>query len=442
MEATIPRQTNQSRIDLLKGAAMPLKDVSFLDPLIEKMSTSRLVLLGEASHGTHEYYTWRAAISKRLILEHGFNFIAVEGDWPDFYRVNRFVKSYQDSHTLAAEVLGEFNRWPTWMWANWEIEGFVSWLRRHNEPLAANQKVGIYGLDVYSLWESMEAILGYLKKNDPSLLPPVLRAIGCFEPYGDEMGMAYARTLQRVLPKSCEEEVVGLLQEIRQRAQTFNTDVEASLDMEQNAVIAKNAEAYYRSMVHLNQNSWNIRDQHMMDTLKRLLGFYGSGCKAIVWEHNTHVGDARATDMAAEGSINLGQLVREQLPSLKPYIVGYGSYEGTVVAGYEWGAPMRNMVVPPAREGSWEWLMHATEPGDQLLMMDRINKEPLFRDPIPHRAIGVVYHPHYEQRGNYVPSVMPQRYDAYIHIDHSRGLHPMEVYVDKKQLPETYPWAF
>ena len=430
------------RIKTLSEVSLKLENALDLDPLIEKLSHSKLVLLGEASHGTHEYYTWRTAISKRLIEDHGFSFIAVEGDWPDFYRVNRYVKHYENSHNNSVEVLKEFNRWPTWMWANWEIEALVNWLHKYNTGLSAEKRTGMYGLDVYSLWESIEAIVDYLQIHDRTLLPSAKRAMGCFEPFGDEMGMAYARSLQRFLPKTCENEVVSLLSDIKNRAPSFNTDLEAALNMEQNAHIAKNAEKYYRSMVSANQSSWNLRDHHMMDTLVRLLHFHGPDAKAIIWEHNTHIGDARATDMALDSTINVGQLVREQLPSYNPKIVGFGSYQGTVVAGSEWGAPMRNMLVPEARKGSWEYLLRQTGKANQLLFMDELKEIDLFKDPIGHRAIGVVYHPKYEQIGNYVPSVMPERYDAFIYIDTSEGVHAMDVFVDKSQLPETYPWAF
>ena len=434
--------TSGQRVVILDKVGKKLENSLDLDPLIEKLSRSSLVLLGEASHGTHEYYTWCIAITKRLIEENGFNFISVEGDWPDFYRVNRYVKHYENSHNGSVEVLKEFNRWPTWMWANWEIETLINWLHTHNGHLPANQRIGIYGLDVYSLWESMEAIIDYLMIHDLILVPSAKRALGCFEPFRDEMGMAYARSLKRFIPKTCENEVVSLLQEIKHHSQSFNTDIEATLNMEQNAHVAKNAEGYYRSMVHANQNSWNIRDQHMMDTFQRLLHFHGSKSKAIVWEYNTHIGDARATDMVLDRTINVGQLVREKLSHLNPKIVGFGSYKGTVVAGSEWGAPMRNMHVPPAIEGSWEQLLNQTGKGDQLLFMDELKGNNLFKDPIGHRAIGVVYHPQYEKIGSYVPSVMPKRYDAFIHIDTSEGVHAMDVYVDKSQLPETYPWAF
>ena len=271
----------------------------------------------------------------------------------------------------------------------------------------------------------MEAIINYPKTHEPALLPSAKRALRCFEPFGDEKGMAYARSLQRYRPKTCENEVIALLQDIKHRAQQFNTDIEAPLNIEQNVHIAKNAEKYYRFKVHVNQSSWNLRDHHMMDTftLKRLLHFHGSNSKVIVWEHNTHVGDARATDMVQGGSINLGQLVREQLADYHPKIVGFGSYQGTVVAGAEWGAPILNMNVPQAMEGSWESLLYQTGKGDQLLLTETIRVNDLFTVPLPHRAIGVVYHPHYEKIGNYVPSIIPERYDAFIHIDSSEGVH-------------------
>lgn len=427
---------------ILRNVSKQMEGIQDLDILVEQLSDSRLVLLGEASHGTHEYYTWRAAITKQLITDHGFDFIAVEGDWPDFYCVNRYVKQYAENNGGTVEVLKKFNRWPTWMWANWEVEALIGWLYDHNQKLSPHEKVGIYGLDVYSLWESMEAIVKYLEENDPSLLPVAKRALGCFEPFGDEKGLAYARSLHRFLPKTCEDEVVTLLSGIKNRASSFNTDVEASLNMEQNAYITNNAEQYYRSMISANQSSWNLRDRHMVETLKRLLRFHGNETKAIVWEHNTHVGDARATDMALEGSINVGQLAREQLMDFNPKIVGFSSYAGTVVAGAEWGAPMRNMHVPKAQKGSWEYLMHHTGKGNQLVFMDELKHFSQFKRPIPHRAIGVVYHPQYEHLGNYVPSIMTERYDAVIHIDVSEAVHPMKTFVDRLQLPETYPWAF
>src|SRR5690606_24609240 len=315
-----------------------LVDSQSLDPLLRHIGDAHHVLLGEASHGTHEYYTWRTAISNRLIVEKGFNFIAVEGDWPDCYRLNRYVKGYADQDKSPVELLQSFDRWPTWMWANWEIVALIDWLKSHNSGLPQNKRVGFYGLDVYSLWESLEALMDYLSIHDQNPAEIAKRAIRCFEPY-DHDEQQYARSQYR-MSGSCHDAVIRLLQELRNKAPMYDHDPEAALNMEQNAEIAVSAENYYRNMIGFDGNTWNFRDTHMMETLNRLLRFHGSGSKAIIWEHNTHIGDARFTDMPKSGSINLGQLVREQKGKDDTVLVGFGSYEGTVIAGKSWGAPM------------------------------------------------------------------------------------------------------
>lgn len=410
-----------------------------LDNLLEAIGDAQLVLLGEASHGTHEYYTWRTHISKRLIAEKGFSFIAVEGDWPDCYGVNRYVKNYSDSGKSAFDVLHAFNRWPTWMWANWEVVALTEWLRKHNENLPRNKRVGFYGLDVYSLWESLDAIMDYLGKTDKAALETAKKAFQCFEPFSDEEGQSYARATVMV-PLSCEREVVNLLSEIRSKIAQYNTDHEAVFSTEQNALIAVNAEKYYRTMVKGGPGSWNVRDRHMMDTLNRLMQFHGSNAKAIIWEHNTHIGDARATDMTMEGMVNVGQLVREQHGTDKTFAVGFGCYKGSVIAGLSWGDAMRKMQVPDAVPGSWESVLHACEAKNRVIMMNSEMKRE-FDMQLGHRAIGVVYHPQYEHRGNYVPSIIPQRYDAFIYLDKTEALHPLHIKSDARQIPETYPFG-
>ena len=420
--------------------SVELRTADDLDILIERIGDARFVLLGEASHGTHEYYTLRTQISKKLIEKKGFSFIAVEGDWPDCYRVNRYVKNYPDSGKSALEVLHAFNRWPTWMWANWEVVALAEWMRKHNQDLSRNEKVGFYGLDVYSLWESLEAILDYLGKVDRQAWQTAIRAFDCFEPYGAEEGQSYARATLRV-PMSCEREVVNLLKEIRSKIPQYNTDHETVFSTEQNALVAVNAERYYRTMIKGGPESWNIRDRHMMDTLNRLMHFHGSHAKAIIWEHNTHIGDARATDMASEGMVNVGQLAREQHGEDNTFAIGFGSYKGTVIAGRSWGDVMRVMHVPEAMPGSWEHLMHECGALDRVVFMSDRMKRMFGNKAMGHRAIGVVYHSSREQYGNYVPSIMPQRYDAFIHIDESKALHPLHVAEDPHQIPETYPFG-
>ena len=262
---------------------------------MEKIGDARFVLLGEASHGTADYYTWRAEISKRLIQEKGFSFLAVEGDWPDCYRVNRFIKGMDGAESSPREALQAFQRWPTWMWANEEVADFVAWLRDHNQSEGA--AVGFYGLDVYSLWDSLYQVLGYLGKHAPAALPAARSAFRCFEPYGEDVH-EYARAT-RWVDESCEDEVIALLAELRRSARAYPQDGrEAHFNAEQNALVVKNAEHYYRTMVQGGPESWNIRDRHMTETLERLMKHHGPGAKAIVWEHNTHIGDARFTDMA------------------------------------------------------------------------------------------------------------------------------------------------
>ena len=433
----------------LARAARPLGMVEDLDPLLERIGDARWVLLGEASHGTSEYYTWRAELSKRLIREKGFSFVAVEGDWPDCYRVNRYVKGFPDSGASAEEVLHAFERWPTWMWANREVVEFIDWLRRYNEHrrMAEERKVGFYGLDVYSLWESMHAVLAYLETHDPALAAGARRAYRCFEPYGED-AQEYARATYLV-PTSCEDQAVAVLRALRAGTAEFKDDGrERFFNAEQNALVAANAEEYYRTMVRGGAASWNVRDHHMVETLDRLMQHhrtFNPDVKAIVWEHNTHIGDARFTNMASAGMVNVGQLVRQAHEDEGVVLVGFGSHRGSVIAAEEWGAPMRRLRVPEAREGSWEDMVHGAvvnQHRDALLLFDDLRPETLAHldEPLPHRAIGVVYDPDHEQWGNYVPTLVARRYDAFIHVDQSRALSPlhMPVRVDG-ELPETFP---
>ena len=421
--------------------ALPLSDPADLDPLIERIGDARYVLLGEATHGTSEFYAWRAALSRRLIEERGFSFVGVEGDWPDCYRVNRYAKSYSDAGGSARDVLHAFERWPTWMWANREVAEFAEWLRDHNRRLSPERQAGFYGLDVYSLWESMHAVVGYLESVDPALARAARAAYGCFEPYAED-AQEYARATA-IVPTTCEREAVAVLGALRRKTLEYSEDRrDAFFNAEQNALVAKNAELYYRTMVRGGPASWNVRDSHMVETLERLMVHHGPDAKAIVWEHNTHIGDARFTDMARGGMFNVGQLVRQEHDADDVVLVGFGTHRGTVMASEEWGAPMRLMRVPPAREGSFEHALHVSDAGDMLLLFNGTDDGsiPGLEEPIGHRAIGVVYDPRNEHWGNYVPTLVPRRYDAFIHIEETAGvdaLH-MPVLVDGEP-PETFP---
>lgn len=415
-----------------------LRDEGDLDPLLDAVGDARYVLLGEASHGTSEYYAWRHRISRRLIEEKGFSFIAVEGDWPDCYRVNRYLKGYPESGSSAREVLHAFERWPTWMWANEEIVSLVEYLRKHNDGRLAAERVGFYGLDVYSLWESMAAVERYLQRVDPEAARRARRAYGCFDPYQQDV-QEYAMATALV-PTSCEDDAVNMLRELRRNSGSYREDGrEAYFNAEQNALTVRNAELYYRTMVRGGPASWNIRDNHMVETLERLMAHHGPEAKAIVWEHNTHIGDARATDMAGSGMVNVGQLVRERHEEEGVVLVGFASYEGSVIAGAEWGAPMERMPVPAAREGSWERILHEHSAADRILIFQGDEPDELLA-PRGHRAIGVVYNPAHERYGNYVPTVLPHRYDALLYIDRTHALRPLHLAERYDgEAPETYP---
>jgi erythromycin esterase-like protein len=427
-------------VEQVRAFARPLARTEDLDPLLDRIGDARYVLLGEASHGTADYYTWRASLSQRLIREKGFSFIAVEGDWPDCYRVNRYAKRYPDAGVNAREVLHAFERWPTWMWANEEVVALVEWLHRFNEGMPEEEKVGFYGLDVYSLWDSLYEVLRYLQKSHPEAVAAARRAFRCFQPYGEDV-QEYARATALV-PTSCEREVVDLLRQVRRQARAHDGDGrDGAFEAEQNALVVKNAEAYYRAMVHGGPESWNIRDRHMTETLERLMKHHGPGAKGIVWEHNTHIGDARFTDMADEGEFNVGQLVRQRHGDEGVVLAGFGSYRGTVLAGREWDAPMEVMRVPPGRPGSWEDVLHQVGADNKLLIFAEAQETRAMMKRRGHRAVGVVYHPEYEQYGNYVPSALPRRYDAFLYIDETRALHPLHMVAthEKDELPETFP---
>jgi erythromycin esterase len=432
-------------IHAIQQVARPLDTLEDLDPLMDRIGDARFVLLGEATHGTSEFYRWRARLSRRLIEEKGFSFIAVEGDWPDCYQVNRYVKGYDGSGKTARDVLHGFSRWPTWMWANWEVVMLAEWMREHNDRLPNEQKVGFYGLDVYSLWDSLTEVTKYLEDTDPEAAKAAREAYQCFQPYNrDEQAYAWAT---RVVPESCERDVVELLQKTRDvaMAQTYPGDGEAAFSAEQNALVAVGAERYYRAMIQGGPESWNIRDGHMMETLERLVNHFGPESKAIVWEHNTHIGDARATDMAGAGMYNVGQLARERRGGEGVVLVGCGTHHGTVIAGREWDAPMEVMRVPEGRESSWEDMFHRAMIGDGLIIMSEIDEaaSDIFRKTRAHRAIGVVYNPNYERMGNYVPTSMSRRYDAFMFVDETEALHPLHMPTEQptSEPPETYPWA-
>ena len=412
--------------------ATAVSDAGDLDPLLDRIGDARVVMLGEASHGTHEFYACRAALTRRLVEERGFSFVAVEGDWPDCDRVDRGVRRMAGAPDDPREALEAFERWPTWMWANEEVTDFCRWLREHNA--ATPRPAGFHGLDLYSLWESLREILVYLREHDPDQVPGALAAYRCFEPYGeDPLKYAWAT---RLVSASCESEVVKLLVALRRHAPSFGVP--------QNAEVVADAEHYYRSLVHGGSKSWNVRDRHMDKTLARLLRYYdgrdGGGSKAVVWAHNTHVGDSWATDQARHGEVTIGELARDRYGPENVVLVGFGTHHGTVMAGSSWGAPMEVMEVPPARPRSLEEVLHEAAPPRALMVFPPFGERPdVLVDELGHRAIGVVYRPELEHLGNYVPTVLGDRYDAFLWFDETRALRPLHARTVDVLEPETYP---
>jgi erythromycin esterase-like protein len=426
----------------LERRVRPLVTDADLDPVVDRAGGRRVVMLGEATHGTREFYEWRARLSMRLLREKGYRFIAVEGDWPDCFRLNRYVKA--DARLRAAsarEALLPFERWPTWMWANVEVEALLEEMREHNEAFHAARpagtigphKVGFYGLDVYSLHESMRRMIEILDEIRPEAVEAARRAWTCFEPYGED-AQRYALATQ-VAPADCRPQLAELLAVTRANAMSIpDAATEDRLDAIQNAVTARDAETYYRTMMEGGASSWNVRDRHMMDTLDRLLDAHGPDAKAIVWAHNTHVGDARATDMVEQGELNLGQLARERHGEENVMLVGFGTHHGEVIAARAWDAPMQVMRVPPGARGSLEDVLHGE---DKILLLEGAAGP---EAPVGHRAIGVVYHPERDWL-QYVPTVVSRRYDAFLFVDETRAVRPLRMAADLAETPETYPWG-
>jgi erythromycin esterase len=407
----------------IRSVARPLDGPDDLTPLLDRIGASRYVCVGEASHGTHEYYQWRGLLSRRLIEEHGFTWIGVEGDWPDCWRINRWVRGQGDQDLDVSSLLARFERWPTWMWANQDVADFLVWLRGLNASRPERERVGFYGLDVYSLWDSLREIIAWLDANEPDAVPAAMRAWRCFIPYGEHPSESAWAT--RLVPESCEDDVVALLVAVGNRTGALAADDEEAFDAQQNAEVAADAEHYYRMMVRGDRESWNVRDHHMADTIDRLSRHLGPGSKGLVWQHNSHIGDARATDMASDGLVNVGQLLRERHSAEGVALVGFASHRGAVLAAGEWGSPEVVLPVPEARAGSHEDLLHRVLGRPAVLAFRDNRSGPWLSAWMDHRAIGVVYQPAREA-GNYVPTCMGARYDGLLWFERTRPLRPLQ----------------
>ncbi len=420
------------------------------DPIMDLVGNARFVLIGEASHGTHDFYNHRARISRRLIEEKGFNAIAVEADWPDAYRLNRYVRGMGDDET-ALDALADFKRFPTWMWRNTVMLDFIGWLREHNDRVAGPQKAGLYGLDLYSMYASIEAVLRYLESVDPEAAKRARYRYSCFESFR-ENPQEYGYVASFDLGQKCEDEAVQQLVDMQRRAaELIRSDGRRAEDevffAEQNARVVANAEEYYRSMFRGHIESWNLRDQHMAGTLDALqwhLSRQGSPSKIIVWEHNSHLGDARATEMGQGGELNVGQLVRQKY-SDQSRLLGFTTYTGTVTAADDWDEPAKRKRVRRGLPESYEGLFHDLNVKDFFLnLRDGSLTDHELERPRLERAIGVIYRPETERLSHYFFARISDQFDGVIHLDETRALEPLErtPQWETGEPPETFPSGF
>ena len=446
----MPNDTNTTLADTVRQVAHPLRgDASDYDPLMDWVGNARLVLLGEATHGTHEFYAQRAEITQRLIQEKGFTAVAVEADFPDGYRVNRFVRGIGEDST-PEEALRGFQKFPTWMWRNTDVVHFVGWLRQYNEVLAADRpKVGFYGLDLYSLYASMGEVIKYLEQVDPEAAQRARDRYDCFEQF-EQDSQEYGFAVSFDLEASCRDETVNQLRDLQQQtAKYLQSDGQMAADeffyAEQNARLVKNAEEYYRSMFQDRIDSWNVRDRHMAETLEQLMAHLdrqGNPSKIVVWEHNSHLGDARATDLGRVGEWNVGQLVRERYGN-EAILVGFTTYTGTVTAASNWGDLPQIKPVNPALPDSYEALFHDTGlPRFLLNLRDQNQAVTELSQTRLERAIGVIYRPETERSSHYFYARLPDQFDAVIHIDETQAVQPLDLAPPETgEITETFPSA-
>ena len=438
--------------DLIRNAARPLTgSPADYDPLMDCIGNARFVLLGEASHGTHEFYRERAKITKRLIDEKGFNAVAVEADWPDAFRVNQYVQG-QGSDPDAVEALSGFERFPAWMWRNADVLDFVGWLRAHNDSLGfdSTAKVGFLGLDLYSLHASIEAVLSYLDKVDPEGAARARYRYACFENFGEDP-QAYGYAAGFGLSHTCESEVVAQLLDLRKRAAEYARKdgwlaAEDFFSAEQNARVVKNAEQYYRTMFSGRISSWNLRDAHMAETFDALVTHLGRRehpAKLVIWAHNSHVGDARATQMHSAGEWNVGQLVRQKYGD-DCRLIGFSTYRGTVTAASNWGGAAERKQIRPARDDSYEGLFHGTSIPSFLLTLEPGGlASTALSERMLERAIGVMYLPESELASHYFQARLSGQFDAMIHFDRTRAVEPLEpvAQIRDAEPAETFPFG-
>jgi protein-L-isoaspartate(D-aspartate) O-methyltransferase len=413
----------------------PIADVD-VSALVERVGDARVVLIGEATHGTSEFYELRAHITKALIRARGFNIVAAEADWPDAARIHHYAKGLPPPPVPEWRA---FARFPTWMWRNHEVREFVEWLREWN---TGHQPVGFYGLDLYSMYRSIRLVLHYLDRIDPDTAQLARRRYGCLTPWEGDPA-TYGRAAISGRYRVCEREVVTMLRDLLAREVDYATrDGEHFLDAVGNARVVANAERYYRAMYYGGEHSWNLRDEHMFETLEALLRFHGPRAKAVLWEHNSHLGDAKATEMGVRGQLNVGQLCRETFGD-QAYLIGFGTDHGTVAAAHDWDGPMRVMRIRPAHPQSYESLFHQSGVPAFFLPLRTPRRDAVRDELMParlERAIGVVYRPDTELQSHYFHAVLPRQFDEYIWLDETNAVRPVTD-AQARGLPRMHPFA-
>ena len=437
---------SSSDASVVRDAAQPIASAADYDRIVELAGDAQFVLIGEASHGTHEFYDIRVALTRRLIEEKGFRVVALEADWPDMLRVHRYVRGVGEDRSANA-ALGSFTRFPQWMWRNDVMLEFVEWAREWNSRLPNERsQLGLFGMDLYSLHASIDAVLAYLEKTDPAAAARARRRYACFEHFGEDPQM-YGYATAKGVAETCEQAVIEQLIELRRKynetqAQTGGRDAEELFYAEQNARLVRNAERYYRSMFRGRASSWNLRDSHMAETLNALVTRLDGGhTKVVVWAHNSHLGDARATEMGERGEHNVGQLVRERVES-NAFLIGFSTYSGSVTAARDWGEEAERRRVRPGLGGSYEELFHeAGVPAFWLNLREQNRATDMLKKPRLQRAIGVIYAPATERWSHYFHARLAEQFDVMIHLDETTALHPLEksgTWVTG-ELPDTFP---
>ena len=430
-------------VRLLQESMEPLSDIEEADlgPLLERMGDAQVVLLGEATHGTSEFYRMRARITRELVANHGFRIVAAEADWPDAARVDQYVRGAEPG-PQPPDGWSAFSRFPTWMWRNREFRELVDWLHAYNAERPRDDRAGFYGLDLYSLYRSIDSVLSYLDRTDPETARIARSRYGCLSPWERDPAV-YGRAALSGQYRSCESEVVEMLQELLERQIEFaSRDGEHFLDAVQNARVVANAERYYRVMYYGSNESWNLRDSHMFDTLRMLLAFHGPDARAVVWEHNSHIGNAAATEMGARGQHNVGQLAREHFGD-DAFLVGFGTNDGTVAAASDWDGPLEIKDVRPAHRESYERLFHEAGLEAGLLHLRDPVREEVREELVPprlERAIGVIYRPETELQSHYFQASLPRQFDEYVWFDRTQAVHPLSG-PELEGVPETYPFG-